>query len=394
LLTGRYGPYGNSALFNRAKKRSSEPDAFPPSMPEWFREHGYTTVSVGKVSHHPGGRGGGDWDDDGLIEMPGAWDRHLMPCGEWQHPRGAMHGLANGEIRLKAGDMDLFQATEGPDSIYPDGLIAEEGLNQLEQLASQDKPFFLAVGLIKPHLPFGAPKKYLDLYEGVELPPIPHPDKPEAGWHKSGEFMKYNRWGRDPRKDDAFATEVRRHYAACVSYADKHVGDILTRLKETGADRNTVVILWGDHGWHLGEHAIWGKHSLFEESLRSPLIVAYPGVAAPGAPTDAVVETLDIFPTLCDLTGVPKPGFEQGVSLVPNLKDPKAPGHPAVSYTQEKTIRTDRYRLVLGKGTAKLYDHDSMEKETQDMAGKQPEMVEELKQLLFEKLAYRPLEGE
>ena len=109
LLTGRYGAPGNNALFLRAEKMKKDPDSAPPSMPGWFRQHGYTTVSVGKVSHHPGGRGGGDWDDDAKIEMPNAWDRHLMPCGDWQHPRGAMHGLAHGEIRVKAGDMDVFQ---------------------------------------------------------------------------------------------------------------------------------------------------------------------------------------------------------------------------------------------------------------------------------------------
>jgi iduronate 2-sulfatase len=391
LLTGRYGEYSNNALFNRAKKLAKQPDSFPPSMPEWFRRHGYTTVSVGKVSHHPGGRGGANWDDDLAVEVPEAWDRYLMPCAEWQHPRGAMHGLANGEIRIKSSSTDVFQSAEGPDSIYPDGLIAREGLSQLETLAAQDKPFFLAVGLIKPHLPFGAPKKYLDLYDGVTLPPIPHPEKPEAGWHGSGEFMGYNRWGKDPRTDTAFATEVRRHYAACVSYADKHVGDILAKLKETGADKDTVIILWGDHGWHLGEHNIWGKHSLFEESLRSPLIVVYPGIDSPGAQTDAMVETIDIFPTLCDLTGVPKPGFEQGVSLVPNLKNPQASGHPAVSSAGEKTIRTDRYRLTVGKnGEAWLYDHDSPEKESRSVAAAHPDVVEKLKQQLAEKLANRP----
>ncbi|MBT3194556.1 MAG: sulfatase-like hydrolase/transferase [Verrucomicrobia bacterium] len=182
-----------------------------------------------------------------------------------------------------------------------------------------------------------------------------------------------------------------RHYAACVSYVDKHVGDILATLKSSGAESNTVVVLWGDHGWHLGEHAIWGKHSLFEESLRSPLIISHPGLNVPGMQTDAIVETLDVFPTLCDLTGIPKPGFEQGVSLLPNLRDPQSPGHTAISYTRENTIRTDRYRLIVGKnGAVRLYDHDASEKETKNIAAGQPELVEQLKALLSEKLASRP----
>ena len=144
LLTGRYGTASNAALFHRASQIKKNTDSVPPSMPAWFRQHGYTTVSVGKVSHHPGGRGGKDWDDNEELEMPHSWDRHLLPVGPWQHPRGSMHGLANGEIRTNAKGMDLFQSTDGPDSIYPDGLITDESLKQLEQLAASDensKPF-------------------------------------------------------------------------------------------------------------------------------------------------------------------------------------------------------------------------------------------------------------
>jgi len=393
LLTGRYGAPGNNALFLRAEKMKKDPDSAPPSMPGWFRQHGYTTVSVGKVSHHPGGRGGGDWDDDAKIEMPNAWDRHLMPCGDWQHPRGAMHGLAHGEIRVKAGDMDVFQSSEGADPIYPDGLITDEGLKQLELLADGKKPFFLAIGLIRPHLPFGAPKKYMKPYEGVELPPIPHPERPSGTttWHGSGEFMKYNRWGKDPRQNDAFATAVRRHYAACVTYVDEQVGRILAKLKETGADKDTVIVLWGDHGWHLGEHAIWGKHSLFEESLHSPLVVYYPGIKKPGKKSDAVVETLDIFPTLCDVAGVAKPDFVQGVSLKPILRNPAAPGHAALGYNNRaKTIRTATHRLIVHKkGAVELYDHTTPEGETRNVAKTNPELVAKLKQQIAKKQASR-----
>ena len=191
LLTGRYGPGSNGALFSRAKELQDSPAAVAPSMPAWFRQHGYTTVSVGKVSHHPGGRGGADWDSDDQPEMPNSWDRHLLPAGPWQHPRGAMHGLANGQIRTNnAKQMDVIQSVEGPDSIYPDGLITDEAIQQLDQLAgaATDKPFFLAVGIIRPHLPFGAPAKYMEHYRDVELPPIPHPDKPQGKttWHGSG----------------------------------------------------------------------------------------------------------------------------------------------------------------------------------------------------------------
>ncbi|MBB4079680.1 iduronate 2-sulfatase [Lewinella aquimaris] len=386
LLTGRYGPAGNNALFMRAADTAN----VPPSMPEYFRSSGYTTVSVGKVSHHPGGRGGPDWNDSTIVEMPEAWDRHLMPAAKWKHPRGAMHGLAHGEIRSDAGGMDVFQAAEGEDDIYPDGVITEEALHQLGLLTAADQPFFLAIGLIKPHLPFGAPQAYLDRYAGVEFPPIAHPEKPagRTTWHGSGEFMKYNRWGKNPNEDADFAEEVRRHYAACVSYADAQVGKILAGLQRSGADKNTIVVLWGDHGWHLGEHGVWGKHSLFEESLHSPLIVHYPGMKRAGARADAIVETLDIFPTLCELSGIGVPEFTEGISLRGILEQPEASGHPAVAYTNKaKTIRTDTHRLTLhDDGFVELYDHTTAGKETVNVAEENPEVVESLRLELRKRL--------
>lgn len=399
LLTGRYGGPSNDALLDRAKQLEKTPEAVSPSMPEWFRTHGYTTVSVGKVSHHPGGWGGEDWSDRTELEIPNAWDATYMPYAEWGSALGAMHGLANGEAKAisktdKKKKMDVFQTVDGPDSIYPDGRIVPEGIRQLESLAAQSrstgsghgKPFFLVIGMLKPHLPFGAPKKYMDLYEGVELPPIPHPVKPEGitTWHRSSEFNGYNRWGKDARQDPEFADEVRRHYAACVSYSDHHIGQILAALKESGADKDTIVILWGDHGWHLGEHAIWGKHSLFEESLHSPLIVVYPEIPQPGTATKAVVAAVDIFPTLCDLSGVPKPDFIQGESLLPMIEDPLASGHPVFAYfKQGKTVRTDTHRLVLHKdGFVELYDHRTPESETVNIADDEPELVDQLKSLI------------
>ena len=383
LLTGTYGPSGNVALLQRGSRITKNDKSIPPSFPGWFRQHGYTTVSVGKVSHHPGGLGGRDWNAETIREMPRSWDRHLMPVGAWQHPRGAMHGLAHGEIRVRAGQMDVFQSVEGPDTIYPDGLITDEALRQLDQLtqSEDDKPFFLAVGIIRPHLPFGAPAKYLAAYQGVELPAIPHPLKPsgKTTWHGSGEFMKYNRWKRNPNQDAEFASEVRRHYAACVSYADAQVGKIIERLRGKGLDRNTIVVLWGDHGWHLGEHAIWGKHSLFEESLHSPLIIAYPGMPSPGVATRSMVETIDVFPSVCDVAGLPRPDFVDGVSLRPILERPDAPGHAAISYARARTIRTETHRLVVHKGDhVELYDHRQQDAETRNIADKHPELVRDL----------------
>ena len=397
LLTGRYGGPSNGAIFNRATKIANDPEVAPPSMPAWFRQHGYTTVSVGKVSHHPGGRGGPDWNEEAKPEMPNSWDRHLLPAGPWQHPRGWMHGLAHGEIRKNAKDMALFQSVEGPDAVYPDGPNTEEAMKQLQQLAKNPsgKPFFLAFGILRPHLPFGAPAKYLNPYQNLKLPDTPHPNKPEGKttWHGSGEFMKYNRWGRNPNTDAEFAMEVRRHYAACVTYADAQVGRILKQRDELGKRDNTIVVLWGDHGWHLGEHAIWGKHALFEESLRSPLIISYPGMPNAGKATNALVETLDLFPTLAELTKLPKPKFAQGQSLLPILGSPaEAKGHPAISYSKKsRTIRTNTHRLIShDDGHLELYDHRTVDAETKNVALDQPKLSQELLKTLEDRLGRTP----
>jgi iduronate 2-sulfatase len=392
LLTGCYGGRGNEALFQRARDLAAGREV-PPSLPGWFRDHGYTTVAVGKVSHHPGGLGGPDWNDPTQVEMPGSWDRQVLPAGQWQHPRGWMHGLAHGEIRSAANKMDVFQALPGGDEIYPDGISVAAALDELNALAAAEKPFFLACGILRPHLPFGAPESYLARYRDVELPPIPHPSKPtgQTTWHASGEFNRYQRWGRDPNTDAAFADEVRRHYAACVSYADAQVGRLIDRLRERGLWERTVVVLWGDHGWHLGEHAVWGKHTLFEESLRSPLIICYPGLRRAGESVEQVVQTVDIFPTLCELSGLPLPGTVTGRSLVPDLRGEESnetQARYAISYQpRAETIRSDRFRLIVHQnGSRELYDHAAAG-ETVNVAERHPEVVQALQQVLMNRMS-------
>ena len=200
--------------------------------------------------------------------------------------------------------------------------------------------------------------------------------------------MKYNRWGRNPNTDTEFALEVRKAYAACVSYADAQVGKLVAKLKDTGADSNTIIILWGDHGWHLGEHAIWGKHALFEESLRSPLIIHTPKMSRAGRSTEAIVETIDIYPTLCELAGIKIPDSIQGTSLTPHLARPSQPSRDAISYSSRaKTIRTDRFRMILhNDGYVELYDHNSEDAETKNIAADDADVIERLKQRIAEKM--------
>ena len=382
MLTGHYGSEGNQAIFQRAALLGKE--EVKPSLPAYFRNHGYTTVSVGKVSHHPGGMGGKDWDDATKLEMPESWDRHLLPAGPWQHPRGWMHGLANGEIRTDSAEMDVFQATKGDDSIYPDGVMIPAAIEQLQDLAKEEEPFFLAVGILRPHLPFGAPKKYLDLYAKTKLPPIPHPEKPEglSTWHASGEFMRYNRWGKNPNEDSEFADEVRLHYAACVSYADTMVGKVLAALDESGARDNTIVVLWGDHGWHLGEHAVWGKHSLFEESLRAPLMIVAPEQKTSNQTVSAIVQSVDIYPTLCELAGLSVPSDLDGRSLQPLLENPdgESRGFAYASFSKKETLRTKGYRFIAHQnGLSEVYDLESDPGEEHNIADRSPDIIKKMR---------------
>jgi len=392
MLTGRYATtprqQGNDAFFCPEARKPG----LPPAFPTHFRNHGYQTVAVGKISHHPGGLGGENWNDPTKVELPGAWDTNLMPTDPWKHPQGGMHGYAGGVPRGKYHP--VREHNEGDDLTYTDGWITREALRQMEGLASSEKPFLLAVGIMKPHLPFACPKSYLDLYQDTKLPAIPHPRKPDAlsTWHPSGEFFRYHHEVENPRDNPGYAEQMRLSYAACVSYADAQVAQLLAQLEKLKLSDNTIVILWSDHGYHLGEHYVWGKHTLFEESLLSPLVIRHPGLPRPGTPTQAVVESVDLYPTLCDLTGIPTPAGLSGESLAPHLADPSLQGGDAFGYWQGKhTIRTPQYRLIRHPGKGKppayeLYDHQSGDGETKNLADAMPELVKELTALLDAKI--------
>lgn len=392
LLTGKYGTTGQLRGNNALMSVAGQADKQPFSLPKQFRENGYRTVAIGKISHYPGGLGGKEWADPKMVEMPGAWDFNLMPTGPWKTPQKAMHGYADGVARVP-GASPIQEHKEGDDLEYSDGWIAREALSQMDDLAGKKEPFFLAVGLMKPHLPFACPKSYVDIYEDVKLPPIPHPNKPTglSTWHGSGEFFG-NYKSDDPRTDPACAESMRKSYAACVSYADAQVAKILKKLDELKLTDNTIVVLWGDHGWHLGEHGIWGKHSLFEESLHAPMIIRYPRMEKSGVASDAVVETVDIYPTLCELAGVPVPMGISGSSLMPQLSNPDAAGDVALGFAPKaETIRTTQYRLIRhskkkGEFAYELYDHNSPEGETKNLAEAKPEIVKELSALMDERM--------
>jgi iduronate 2-sulfatase len=211
----------------------------------------------------------------------------------------------------------------------------------------------------------------------------------KSTWHSSGEFRgNYGHAGnRDPDHDPEYARELRRAYAACVSYTDFQIGKVLDRLHELKLDSNTIVVVWSDHGFLLGEHAIWGKHCLYERALRSPLMIRHPALQLPGATSDAIVETVDVFPTLADLCRLPAPEGLDGRSLLPQLLDPSAAStKPALGFWSggQRTVRTDRWRLIskFTNGDAapqfELFDYQDDPNETRNHADENPVVIEEL----------------
>ena len=407
LLTG-HRPHTPERLSNTAFQSLPRTDpGHPIAMPHFFQQHGYKTASIGKVTHTPTGRRYGkparkvngetilSGPDDHEPELALGWDQVGGPTGEWGNPWSAFFAYAGGKTRSYIAEKTpATEAADVPDTGYPDGLIAEEAVKQLRQL--KDEPFFLSVGFYKPHLPFCAPKKYWDLYEREAIPLPAHPQAPEnvdpkLSLHRNGELTgRYAALG-DPIEATEAETRLLRHgYFACVSYVDAQIGKVLDELEQLGLSDNTIVVVWGDHGWHLGDLHVWGKHTTFEFSLRSTLVVRVPGKAANGSRVGGLVESLDLYPTLAAACGLEAPGDLHGTSLLPMLDNPKHPGKDgAFGYWRRgshtaRTIRTPRYRLVEWKSARgrtaqlELYDHQSDPDETINIAKKSPETVAHL----------------
>lgn len=321
------------------------------SLPAWFRNNGYQTLSLGKITHYPGGLTGQGWAE-GPEELPGAWDRIWVPESPWETPEDMMHGYADGVPRDR-GESPTWEAHDGPDTSYPDGWVANDAVEVLKELAGSDNPWFFAVGFFKPHLPFAAPQRYFDLYdphdipepEDSEIPPSP------SSWHSSGEMMNnYGQHPGDPNEDRDYARQLRHAYAAATSYVDAQVGRVLDQLEDLGMDENTIVVIWSDHGFALGEQGIWGKHSLYEVALKTPMLIRYPKMNEPGMISDAIVETIDIFPTLTDLTGLDSPPELEGFSLRDQLEDPNSiTNKPAYAHWTrgQVTVRDEEWRLIV-----------------------------------------------
>lgn len=354
-----------------------------------FKANGYHTVSLGKVFHNK------DDHADGWSEPP--WRSKLDQYQKQAEYRSDIKKHRK-QFPQKTRHRGMpFEFADAEDSDYPDGECTDRALEYLEKLSQvQDKPFFLAVGFRKPHLPFNAPQKYWDLYdiEDIDLPTNYHApkDAPKAAVHNSGELRSYAEIHPSKPVDRAMARQLIHGYYACVSFIDAQIGRLLEQLDESGLSENTIIVLWGDHGWQLGEHGMWNKHSCFETSMLTPLIVVQPGGAEQGTRTRGMVEFIDIYPSLCEMAGLEIPAHVEGKSFVTLLADPTLPGKPfAVGRFKEgDTIRSKNFRFSTysAKNGAKLgemlYDHRVDTAENFNQASQEREVVAELRSKLQE----------
>jgi iduronate 2-sulfatase len=322
-----------------------------------FKNNGYYTISNGKIFHYTADNAQG-WSEP-------AW----RPKGQqWQDPENQKLHAQRSNKPGKRGRGPAYESFDMPDDDYRDAKTTKRSIQDLQRLAKKKQPFFLAVGYYKPHLPFVAPKKYWDLYKSdqIKLPKIYHRPKnaPDVAIHSFGELRAYAGIPKRGPVSNETALKMIHGYYACVSFIDAQVGQLLSELDRLKLADNTIVILWGDHGWNLGEHTLWCKHCCFETSMHAPLIIKAPGIAG-GKTTDALTEFIDIYPSLSELAGLKAPAHLDGSSFLPLMKNPNLPWKSAAigRYRTGDTIRTDRYRFTeyldrSGKTVARmLYDH-------------------------------------
>lgn len=386
--------------------REMLPDAV--TMPQHFAKHGYRTESLGKVFHV----GHGNLGDSQSFMVPHFKDKvieYLDPDstagGQLTREEALFTNQKLGQIRsLPRGA--AFESPVADDIDYADGRVATETVKRLREAVRRRKqdgtPFFIAAGFVRPHLPFSVPQRYWDMHDADSLPMPMHESLPEGApavaGKRGGEIAAYE----PVPTSGEFSPELKQNlihgYYASVSYVDAQIGRVMNAVDELGLDENTIIVLWGDHGFHLGDHGIWTKHTNYEQATRIPILFVVPGVAKPGSSTGQPAETVDIFPTLAELAGLPRPQGPQpidGVSLVPVLQDAnhRVRDHVFHAYPRKKlgrAIRTERYRLVewrsfdVGETEAEyeLYDYQSDPHETQNLASVHPDIVKALQKKL------------
>ena len=362
MITG-LRPETTDVLNNSDDFRQKLPDVV--TLPQHFKRYGYHTQSVGRVAHLPRLQ-----DDENSWSAP-SWRPTWIPFDIETTPS--------------------WQALDVGDDELRDGKTARRAVQVLEQIKQQQ--FFLTVGFYKPHLPLKAPRKYFELYDPQDfdlpasnMPPIDAPERALNNWNSIRRYQDLPA-GTEPLSDEK-TLELTRAYAAATSYIDAQIGRVLAQLDVLGLTERTVIVFCGDHGHHLGEHGIWGKQTLFEVSLRSPLIVSVPGQQA--AETNALSELVDIYPTLCGACQLPMPPQLEGLNLMPIIEQPTRPWKTSAfsQFRQGNSMRTEQYRYTEwgnnGHLGQELYDYYTDPYETVNIAHlpENKELVEQLSEKL------------
>ena len=413
LMTGMR-PDSIGVTGNHSHFRSNHPDVL--TLPQYFKQYGYHAAAIGKIYHgvFPDGASITKWDTMG---DPQSWSVPAVRFGPryYYTEDGIAAAMQTYEQvyqpKNPAPDdwtkkLVFGPATESPDvsdnTLY-DGKVADAAVATLRELKGQKKPFFLAVGFIKPHSPYIAPKKYFDLYPDTKLPDqVAFPsDGPSFAGHRSAELRRYTDQPKVGEIPEENQRQVRQAYFACISYIDAQIGRVLDELDRSGLSQNTIVVLWGDHGYHLGEQGLWGKTTNFELDTRVPLIVRTPDMKDAGKPTSSLVELVDLYPTLAELAGLPLTQQLEGDSFAPLLNDPAATvktaafsQYPRGGGLMGYSMRTQTHRLTqwVQGGTneiheTELYDYTEGLIETENIAAKAPHVVTQLTSQLESTLA-------
>ncbi|WP_211324119.1 sulfatase [Echinicola strongylocentroti] len=396
----------STGLYDFGKEfRDVIPDAV--TMPQYFRSAGYHAESMGKVFHI----GHGNTNDAASWSIP-HWKEKVI---EYVDPESTNGQLTREEAFFENTPMYIegtppnhelprgaaWESPDVTDEAYADGRVARHAIDRLRDLSKDtDQPFFMAVGFARPHLPFSVPKKYWDMYDPESLPLAEFEEGPEGApdfaVKRGGEI---NQFFPIPNHQHIYEDDLQRKlihgYYASLTYMDAQVGKVLRELERLDMDENTIVVLWGDHGWHLGDHAIWTKHTNYEQANRIPIIFRAPGVTASGSSTKQFAETVDIFPTLASLAGLDRPKGPQpidGIDLSPTLSNGQTiiKDHAYHAYNRGgylgEAIRTDRYRMVRWTHTQdkgkeviyELYDYQEDDQETKNIAAENPEVIKAL----------------
>ena len=340
-----------------------------PSVMRYFMNQGYYVRGIGKVHH--------------------GYNENFT---EKSYSTG--YGTSYVDVSLKKANKSErppYECANVGDEFYDDGKNTLEAIATLRRMAAQEKPFMLTLGYWKPHLPWNAPKKYWDLYERHKIPLAPNPSHPKDSPKYSTDWCNLQKYKlpKSPNEllvgDEGIARKMKHAYAACVSYVDTQLGKVLNELDTLGLRDRTVVMLISDHGWHLGEQDHWGKSTNFDNSTRAPMIISAPGLKS-SQRTHALVEYVDIFPTLCELAGIELPTYLEGTSVTPLLEEPAREwkraafsqyprGWPRAKF-EGYSIRTDRYNYIQWReldGSFKgheLYDHQTDPIESVNIVGK------------------------